>query len=106
MVSILTDWPRAAQSKSSGGKDRKREKKSKKDRSSKDSKKSKKKKDRKRDSDKDKEKDSAGKGGGVRTGKMMGAVDQNAFGKHGVLRESDYFSKQREFEVGGGGGGG
>lgn len=30
---------------------------------------------------------------------MMGAVDQNAFGKYGVLREADYFSKQREFEV-------
>lgn len=29
----------------------------------------------------------------------MGAVDQNAFGKWGVLKESDYFSKQREFEV-------
>ena len=31
---------------------------------------------------------------------MMGAVNQDAYGKNGVLREADYFSKQREFEVG------
>lgn len=31
--------------------------------------------------------------------KMMGAVDQDAYGKNGVLREADFFNKQREFEV-------
>lgn len=30
---------------------------------------------------------------------MAGAVDQDAYGKNGVLREADYFNKQREFEV-------
>ncbi|CAN0363199.1 unnamed protein product [Ectocarpus sp. 12 AP-2014] len=30
---------------------------------------------------------------------MMGAVDQDAYGKNGVLREADFFNKQREFEV-------
>ncbi|CAM9367408.1 unnamed protein product, partial [Choristocarpus tenellus] len=29
----------------------------------------------------------------------MGAVNQNDFGKWGVLKESDFFTKQREFEV-------
>lgn len=78
-------------SSSSRGKDRK-DKKRHRERSK--EKKSKKK--------KDKKKEKSTSGGGVKKGantKMMGAVDQNAFGKYGVLREADYFSKQREFEV-------
>lgn len=30
---------------------------------------------------------------------LLGAVDQDAFGKWGILKESDYFNKAREFEV-------
>lgn len=30
---------------------------------------------------------------------MPGAVDQDAFGKWGILKESDIWTKQREFEV-------
>ena len=52
-----------------------------------------------------KNRDKKSAAGGSGNIKMMGAVDQDAYGKNGVLREADYFSKQREFEVGQGGNG-
>ncbi|CAM9444569.1 unnamed protein product, partial [Phaeothamnion confervicola] len=40
-----------------------------------------------------------GRGGGGGGGKRPGAVDQSRYGKYGILRESDFFTKQREFEA-------
>ena len=95
----LPPYPQSRRSVSSRSKERK-DKKRRRERS-KDKKTTKKKKDRKRDKDKDREGSAkkGGSGGAANNPKMMGAVDQNAFGKYGVLREADYFNKQREFEV-------
>lgn len=96
---------RDGQSRSSSARDRKdkRKHRSAKDTSSSSSNKKSKKRDKK-----DKKRDKSRSGGtsskgGVSAGssnvRMMGAVDQNAFGKYGILKESDFYSKQREFEV-------
>lgn len=80
-------------------KDKKKHRDRKKSSSSRSSSKSKRKKDKKKHRDKKKSKDSGAPGSDFGKVKKMGAVDQDAYGKNGVLREADYFNKQREFEV-------
>mmetsp|Transcript_20439 Transcript_20439/g.53239 ORF Transcript_20439/g.53239 Transcript_20439/m.53239 type:complete len:386 (-) Transcript_20439:30-1187(-) len=73
--------------KDKDGKDGKKDKKSKKDKDGDDDKKKKEKKDKK---DKKKKKKRA---------RNAGACDQDQFGSRGVVRESDFFRKRREFEA-------
>lgn len=87
---------------SGGGKEKKRRHRDRSTDDKKNKKKSRKSKKSSSSSGKKKDGKSKDKKGGFSGGgsvKMMGAVDQNAYGKNGVLREADYFSKQREFEV-------
>lgn len=90
-----------SRSSSTNGKARKDKKEKREHRRRKESKKSKKKKVSSKERKK-KDRDAVGgdRGVGVLSARRMtGAVDQNEFGKWGVLKESDYFGKQGEFEV-------
>ena len=76
---------------------RKRARKDEKKKKKKDAKK--KKKDKKKAKKKDKKKDKKKKKKKKKTAANAGACDQDRWGKYGIVRESDYFRKTREFEA-------
>ena len=80
----------------SSKKKHKKEKKEKKEKKSKHKKHHKKEKKHKSDRDKT---SSSSSSSSSSSGVTSGAVNQNVFGKYGIIREQDFFSKQREFEV-------
>ena len=77
-------------------KKKKKEKSSKKEKSNKHKKEKKHKKDKKERKHKKSKKSSSEK---ASSKSLLGAVNQNEYGKYGIIREQDYFKKQREFEV-------
>ena len=77
----------------------KKHKKHKKDRKHKSSKSSKHRKHKKGKKDKKDKKDKHRSSSSSSSSSSSAAVNQNEFGRYGILRESDYYKKQRDFEV-------
>jgi len=78
---------------------KKQEKKEKKAKSDKKSKKEKKEKKSKKEKKRKSEKHSKSSSDHKHVSSSSMAVDQNQFGKYGIIREENYFHKQREFEA-------